>query len=231
MPQQKRHTRSVIFKKQNYFQEAFRKKIGMILAWTGHTNFNTKNLMKTLKLPILGFALVLTAASCKKSDFKEDGSVAPSTTASSINEADTVGWKPAAIWETADQETFSVHYFTIEDATITNDVADNGLVLLFKRNGNAINSLPFEEGDTHDGMNADAENSQSKYWYHQVAAGNLLVSCDAYGNDKTPDGASSFKYFVITPQMLQRLEADGYTTEKLMNLNYAEAASLLKATE
>lgn len=188
--------------------------------------------MKTIKFPILGFALVLTVFSCKKSDFNEEAGAAPAANVLSNVGADTVGWKSAALWETADQETFSVHYFTIEDAAITNEVADNGLVLLFKRTGHTINALPFEEGAATEGTDPDAANGLSKYWYHQVAAGNLLISCDAYNNaTTTPDASSSFKHFVITPEKLQRFEADGYTTEKLMNLSYAEAAALLADTE
>lgn len=179
--------------------------------------------MKNVKLPILGLSLVLLVASCKKDDFKEAGTDA--TTTEQLSGTDTTGWHSSSQWETADQESFSVRYFTIEDANITADVADNGLVLLYKKNGTAINTLPFEEGAA---AAEDAEvKTNANYWYHQVTEGSLLISCDVYGS-QTPDAANSFKYFIITPEKLQSLQEDGHTTEELMNLSYADAASLLK---
>lgn len=163
---------------------------------------------------ILSIITILTVVSCQKTDFNNEADV----TAAAAN-TDTIGWKQASQWKTSDQETFAVHYVAIEDAQITSDVADNGLVLLFKKNGAAINGLPLEE-------NA-AENNPSKYWYHQVSAGSLLISCDAYDNSGTPDVANTFKYFVVTPEKLRSLEENGYPTEKLMGLRYEEAAALL----
>jgi hypothetical protein len=183
--------------------------------------------MKIMKWPILGLSIVLVATSCNKEDFKEEAAADLTTSSARLNQADTIGWKSSAKWETADQQTFSVRYFTIEDPAITTDVADNGLVLLFKRSGSAINALPFEEGQASENTADDAENNTSNYWYHQVAEGSLLISCDVYSKATTPDNANSFKYFVITPEKLQSLETDGYTTEKLMNLDYTEAAALL----
>jgi hypothetical protein len=175
--------------------------------------------MKSSKLPILGFSFLLAVSSCQKNDFNEE-SPNPAATSAVLNAVDTIGWTSSVQWETADQETFAVHYFTIEDQTITSDVADNGLVLLFKRSGQDITALPFEEGES-------TEDAPANYWYHQIMEGSLLVSCDVYSNKATPDAANSFKYFVITPEKLQSLQTDGHTTEKLMSLSYTEAAALL----
>jgi hypothetical protein len=179
-------------------------------------------------LPILGLSLVLLITACKKEDFQETEANATASGTPALNDVDTVGWKSTAQWETADQETFSVHYFTINDAGITTDVADNGLVLLYKKNGNAINALPFEEtaasGETSESTD---ENSNANYWYHQVSEGSLLISCDVYSATPAPDAANSFKYFIITPEKLQSLQNDGHTIEELMNLSYTDAAALL----
>lgn len=207
----------------------------MILDKTARINYNTKNLlMKNVKFSILGLSLILLIVSCKKDDFKNTGTDAVATATTALNEADTVGWTSSNQWETADQETFSVHYFTIEDANITADVADNGLVLLFKKAGNSINTLPFEEGtnSTSDEDDAaDESDSNSNYWYHQVSEGSLLVSCDVYGAAATPDEANNFKYFIITPEKLQSLQTDGHTTEELMALSYTEAKNLLETVK
>lgn len=181
--------------------------------------------MKNVKLPVLGLSLVLLMASCKKNDYRE---AAPSdaTTATASTKADSLNWKTSSTWENADQGSFSVHYCTIQDSTITSDVVDNGMVLVFKKNGSAINALPFEE--TTSAAQSSTETTNPNYWYHQVATGTLLISCDLYKAAATPDNANSFNYFVLTPEKLQSLETSGYTAEKLMNLDYKAAAALLK---
>lgn len=185
--------------------------------------------MKNMKLPILGLSLILLVASCKKDDFKEE-STSDASTSVAANDATSLSWKPATNWEKADQGTFSVHYFTIADSSITADVADNGLVLVFKKAGNNINSLPFEETKASDAKETASTATSPNYWYHQVAEGNLLISYDVYNTPANADNANSFQYFVITPEKLNSLQTDGYTAEKLMGLSYAEAAKLLKTT-
>lgn len=205
-------------------------KVGMVLAKTGHTNFDTKKRpMKNVMLPFFGF-FVLTVASCKKDDFKESNAT---TVATTTNTDQSTGWNPVTQWEVADQGTFSVRYVTINDSAITADVADNGLVLLYKKSGNTINALPFEEGTAGNTQSVtDASGSTpANYWYHQVAEGSLLISCDQYTKTAAPDAANNFKYFVITPAKLQHLQTNGYTPEKLMDLSYADAATLLQNAE
>lgn len=179
-----------------------------------------------IKLPVVGLSLVLLVAACNKKDFTDDRADAAASTVAATD-AD-LSWTSPAMWENADQGTFSIRYFALQDSSITADVADNGLVLVYKRNGTAINALPFEEATatTTNSAQGDAEDAaNANYWYHQVSEGTLLISCDVY---TATDAANSFKYFVLTPQKLQRLQTAGYTTEKLMGLNYADAATLLK---
>jgi hypothetical protein len=187
--------------------------------------------MKNVKFSILGLSLLLLAASCKKDDFQESTQTATETAATETAEA---GWQSAANWETVNQPSFSVKYFTINDDSITDEVADKGLVLVFKKTANAINALPFEEATTGTAKAEEAvadENSNANYWYHQIAKGSLLVSCDVYNASATSNTADGFKYFIITPEKLQSLEKEGYTTDKLMNLSYTDAAALLESVK
>ena len=181
--------------------------------------------MKNSKLPLITLSLVLFFASCKKEDTKQ--SAESTATATALSAADTTGWASISQWQKADQGTFSIHYFTIQDSSITSDVADNGLVLVFKKNGSNINSLPFEETAN---ASTTTQETNPNYWYHQVSEGSLLISYDVYKAAATADVANTFKYFVLTPEKLQTLQSSGYTTEKLMNLGYAEVANLLKQT-
>lgn len=179
--------------------------------------------MKTVKFPILCLAVTLFAASCKKNDVQGETS-SESTAATAASD---LSWKTISQWENDDQGTFSVHYFTIADSSITADVADNGLVLVYKKADTNVNTLPFEEGNPGD---ASTASNTANYWYHQVSEGSLLVSCDVY-TGKADDAANSFKYFVITPEKLESLASDGYDAEKLMNLSYNDAAALLNTAQ
>lgn len=185
--------------------------------------------MKNVKLPILGLSFVLLVASCKKDDFKEESNLDAAASSVAATDANSLTWKSAAQWEKADQGTFSINYFTIADSSITADVADNGLVLVFKKVGNNINSLPFEEGQASS-KETDNATASANYWYHQVSEGSLLISYDVYNTPANAETANSFQYFVITPEKLDELHTNGYTTEKLMGLGYAAAANLLKTT-
>lgn len=175
--------------------------------------------MKNLKLPLIGLTLVIAIASCKKNDYQVDQPVQTESAApaAKTDSVDNIGWQSSSNWEASKQENFSVYYFNIDDAKITSDVAENGLVLVYKKNGSAVASLPSEEKN----------NNSSNYWYHQVTEGNLLILCDAYGAALQPGTNNSFKYFILTPDQLKDLEAKGHSSADLMNLTYAEAKALL----
>jgi hypothetical protein len=185
--------------------------------------------MKILQLTFTASVLLLCATSCKKTDFQDElpqeaqitsAALADSTSSSSasIDISKETGWYSATTWEVEKQEDFSIFYINVPDAAITSEVVDNGLVLLFKNDRSSLSSLPVEENSK----------SESRYWYHQVTEGNIMISVDSYGAALSPDASSNFKYFILTPEKLQELEAQGQTVESLMNLSYQEASALLK---
>jgi hypothetical protein len=131
---------------------------------------------------------------------------------------DADGWISSKAWEVENQEDFSIFYINMPDPAITSEVVDNGLVLLFKKGNSSYVALPVEEDSKAD----------SKYWYHQVTEGNIMISADSYGAATSPDAASGFKYFVLTPQKLKELERKGQTVDQLMSLTYEQAATLIE---
>ena len=208
-----------------FFLELGNLKIGTVLDGAREILYRMLN----YKSSILAVSLAFVMASCSKIDFEEEA-VSEVAVHSEIA-ANAVGWQSSFVWETVGQDELSVHYVTIEDDGITTDVADDGLVLLFKRNGASVSSLPIEEGaGAQESATEESAAPLSKYWYHQVSAGNLLITCDDYAKSGTPEGANSFKYFIITPEKLQSLSTEGYTAESLMALDYDAAAALLSAT-
>ena len=162
--------------------------------------------MKKYKVSLVGFALMLMVASCKKEDVQVKNTPA-STTASPAPQ-----WKSLTNWSTSTSDNQTNYSSKLSDSTITGSVATGGLVLVFKKSGSTIQSLPFQETES------------KTYWYYQVSKGTVQVNSN---NNENLD-QQSFSYFVITPEKLSGLEASGKTRLDLLQLSYEQAVALLK---
>jgi hypothetical protein len=171
--------------------------------------------MKNLK-PLVPVAIMLLTFSCKKNDFREESSEVQQTS-NEVSEAPlTVAetWQSPSNWEQSKQKKYTVFYTKITDEAITADVVSKGLVLAYQKNGEAIQSLPYED------------KKSSSYWYHQISEGSILILCDSYGT-YSPASGNSFTYLVITPDELKTLQANGHSVGDLMSLSYDQVKSLL----
>jgi hypothetical protein len=162
--------------------------------------------MKKYKVSLVGFALMLMVASCKKEDVQVKNTPA-STTAAPASQ-----WKSLTNWSTSTSDNQTNYSSKLADSTITGSVATGGLVLVFKKSGSTIQSLPFQETES------------KTYWYYQVSKGTVQVNSN---NNENLD-QQSFSYFVITPEKLSGLEASGKTRLDLLQLSYEQAVALLK---
>jgi hypothetical protein len=162
--------------------------------------------MKKYKVSLVGFALMLMVASCKKEDVQVKNSTA-STTASPASQ-----WKSLTNWSTSTSDNQTNYSSKLSDSTITGGVATGGLVLVFKKSGSTIQSLPFQETES------------KTYWYYQVSKGTVQVN----SNNNQNLNEQSFSYFVVTPEKLSSLEASGKTRLDLLQLSYEQAVALLK---
>jgi hypothetical protein len=162
--------------------------------------------MKKYKVSLVGFALMLMVASCKKED------VQVKNTPASTTESPASQWKSLANWSTSTSDNQTNYSSKLSDSTITGSVATGGLVLVFKKSGSTIQSLPFQETES------------KTYWYYQVSKGTVQVNSN---NNENLD-QQSFSYFVITPEKLSGLEASGKTRLDLLQLSYEQAVALLK---
>jgi len=165
--------------------------------------------MKSYKLPILGIGLVLLIASCKKEDVRQTNSTDSTSGASSKTQ-----WSSLTAWGNSTTENVTTYFSKLTDSSITNEVVNNGLVLVYKKSGTDIQLLPFQEKDS------------KTYWYYQVAKGFVRINSD--NNNGQNLAASTFTYFVVTPEQLSNLEAKGKTKFDLLQLSLDEATSLLK---
>lgn len=162
--------------------------------------------MKNYKLPFVGFALVVLIASCRKEDVKR-----PDTSKDASTEKSS--WNALTDWSTvkADDST-TTYYSQILDSTIN---TTSGLVLVYKRDGNSIQALPFQDKST------------GTYWYYQISKGVLRIDGNSSGRQQD-FGGQAFSYFVLSPEKISALEAKGKTRLDLMQLKYDEALELSK---
>ena len=157
---------------------------------------------------VLGTALIVVA--CKKADLQNE--FFPKTSSSASE------WKSLTDWSSQSEENYTVYTTTIEDKTITSDIASQGLVLAYKKTSGSTVALPCDEK----GSNG------SYFWYYQISDGNIVFSADAYGKTNKPGRDQGFAYYIISPDKLNDLQTKGYSKAQLMKLTYEEASKLLK---
>jgi hypothetical protein len=167
--------------------------------------------MKNYKLAVLGLVLILTIVSCKKEDIQKTNT--DSQAISSSGTIQTAKWISINNWSLSTTENAATYFSKMSDTLIANEVAKSGLVLVYMKTGNEIQSLPFEEKDT------------KTFWYYQVSKGSIIINSD--NNDGKNLNQHSFSYIIITPEQLSTLEASGKTKFDLMQLSYKEAAYVL----
>lgn len=162
--------------------------------------------MKKSTLAILGLGIILLIASCKKEDVQTNTSTNTVSASASTSQWKSLGWTNSTSANT------TTYFSKISDSSITSNVVSGGLVLVFKKNGSAIQSLPVQDNNT--------------YWYYQVSNGSVRVNGDNGSEENVK--AQLFSYFVITPEKLSSLQAQGKSKIDLMQLSYDQAVALLK---
>lgn len=166
--------------------------------------------MNKHKSSILGIAVLFLLASCKKVDVQHEALPAVEETSKvSVNQ-----WKNLS-WNASKQEQFTVHYGKISDNTLSSAVAEDGLVLVYKKTGTTVTALPAEDKAT------------GNFWYYQVSENTIMVNCDAYGANQAIDKNQSFNYFILSSEKIKELEAAGTSKADLLQLTYEQAAALL----
>lgn len=174
--------------------------------------------MNKHKLSILGFALLVLMASCKKMDTPFQPAQAATTTAAATAapQASTT-WAAIGSWNATKAEKYTTYNSTIQDKGITADVIKSGLVLVYKKDGEAVHSLPYEQ-----------KGSADQYWYYQTSEGAITINVDAYGTAQTISNDATIRYFIVSEQQIKDFVATGKTKLDLLNLSYDAAAELFK---
>jgi hypothetical protein len=152
---------------------------------------------------------MLLIAACKKEDVRPTNSVKNLLAISKTSQ-----WQSFNNWSSAKADNVTTYFSKVSDSSITSNVVNAGLVLVYKKAGNDIQSLPFKEKDS------------KTYWYYQVSKGSVRINSDNNAGQNL--NAQSFSYFVISFEKLSSLEASGKTKFDLLQLSYEQAAALLK---
>ena len=120
--------------------------------------------MKKHNLIAFGFGIALLATACKKNDVKETSTESvPAVTAT------TSSWTALGNWSKQTEENSAVYSSKVEDKNITSAIAQGGMVLAFKKNGNDITALPVEEKNG----TASTPSSANSFKYFIISADQL----------------------------------------------------------
>jgi hypothetical protein len=163
--------------------------------------------MKNFKLPVLISGLMLLAASCRKDDFKSEIPAVPAE-----QNVTTEKWTALGNWSSSQAEKTTTYFTSIPDSAITADIAKAGMVLVYKKVGATVQSLPLQDGNVS--------------WHYQVSNGSIRINSE--NNIESNLSEALFSYFVITPGKLTQLEAAGKTKLDLLDLPYDQAVAILK---
>lgn len=162
-------------------------------------------------------SVALAIMSCRKTDKIEDNKLT-NNSESAGKEVKGSGWISATGWQPLLTKNSFVNYFVIIDSNITPAIAIKGLVVVYKKIGNTINTLPFEE--TAEGKKIS--------WIYQVNKNGVSISKEGSSDFTTKNNNDTFFYYVIPEESLNILLNRGYPREKLIQLSFINMKALLK---
>lgn len=167
--------------------------------------------MKALKYFVVSAAMFSLVA-CSKSDMQspigtEDSAVV-STTNSSL-----------ATWSSVPnigKGTDVAFAGEIKNNAINSEVIESGMVLVFGKANNQVQSLPFQENNTN-----------LRYWYYHVSEGSVLIQASAAAKSAEVTTPQDFAVVVLKADQLEQLEADGTTRDMLMGMSLEQVSAVL----
>ena len=161
---------------------------------------------------ILGLALVSIFTACRKNDLPANEAPEPQPLVAEVKA--TNNWKSVSSWSSNTADNSTSFSSRIEDSSLSSEVVSNGLVLVYMKKGENAVSLPFTEEGTK--LN----------WHYQVSNNVLQINGDASGTTEVSN--EQISYFVISPEKIKTLEAEGTSKLDLMSFTYEKAAAVLK---
>ncbi|MET0634699.1 MAG: hypothetical protein ABWZ25_01655 [Chitinophagaceae bacterium] len=162
--------------------------------------------MKKLIIATVFSGLVLV--SCQKAD-KEEMYPANNSITETTAKTTGSGWLPVVFTAgSADDKGKVTAEGTLSSDVITDEILADGIVLLFSKDENAVNMLPYQNASTE--------------WNYTVSKGQIDVT--AVGNEAVK--ASSIQYVVVPASKIAELEKTGYSRNDLVNISFEKASAL-----
>jgi len=169
--------------------------------------------MKSITILALGIG-VLTLVSCRKEAVQPSAETTEQSAAQNQSKTVSVSaWQPIGNWSRNSGEQGGASSGTINDGAISSEVAGEGLILVFMKQGNTTQSLPYLQGDI--------------YWNYQVEAGSIVVNATSASSKGSISQDQPFQYIILTKEKLEELEGQGQSKSGLMDLSYDQAIALL----
>src|SRR5690349_6397661 len=159
--------------------------------------------MNKHKFLIMGMTLALFAASCKKNDLQANKETASEAAVQSTE------WKSAADWSSSKEEKYTSYSTTIQDKSITADIVENGMVLVYAKYGNDVFSLPHQ-----------SKGVVNTFWHYEVSENTIAIDVDVYSEKAKVDNKQTFSYFILSADKIKSLETNGHSVSELMTLTY-----------
>jgi hypothetical protein len=160
---------------------------------------------------ILGLAVVALFTACRKTDLQSNA-LPEQPAVAAVKEVN--NWKSVSGWNSSTTGSNTSYSSKIEDSRLSSEVVGKGLVLVFMKKGDKVVSLPF------------TEEGKQVNWHYQVSDNVLQINGDAAG--KTAISDEQISYFVLSPEKIKALEAEGTSKIDLMSFTYEKAAAVLK---
>lgn len=160
------------------------------------------------------FLCLLILVACSKSALQSSAE-AESGGTSTVAGSGAARWSTVANSNTAEGNETVAFAGEIKDETITEDVIENGLVLVFAKTATQVQSLPFQE-----------ESAELKYWYYHVSQGSVFIQANSASRTAAIT-AQDFGVVVLSKTQLEALESDGTSRDLLLGMSFDQVNALL----
>lgn len=100
----------------------------------------------------------------------------------------------------------------INDASIDSSILSDGVVLVYSKENNSINTLPF-------GLTSNIQ------WSYEIKKGSILISANTTQAIAALNGWQ-FAYVVVPGEKIISLENNGISLDKLINYSFTDAEKL-----
>ena len=170
--------------------------------------------MKTIKYLSVSLSLLILV-SCSKSALQSSAELEPGNETAAIGAGDMTARWSTVTNSTGEGNEAVAFAGEIKDEAITEDVIENGLVLVFAKTAAQVQSLPFQE-----------ESAELRYWYYHVSQGSVFIQANSVSKNAAVT-AQDFGVVVLSKSQLEALESNGISRDLLLGMSFDQVSAVL----